>query len=231
MKPIVSRHALIAALAIVCFCLPRAFAGDLQIVANLSVKADTISRRELRSVFLAESNWLKDGSRVQPVLQISGPSHATFLRVILNQNNDFLENHYRSLVFTGKASMPKTFNSDADVVAYVSKTKGAIGYVSSTASTAGVKVLEILPDDARIERRQLTRVEPEYPQALRPLGMKGTVRLQITITPQGRVDSVELLGGNPIFGEAAIKAVRQWSYAASATSSTIEVAIPFDPAQ
>ena len=49
----------------------------------------------------------------------------------------------RSLVFTGKASMPKAFGSDAEVVAYIAKTKGAIGYVSAATASEGVKTLEV----------------------------------------------------------------------------------------
>jgi ABC-type phosphate transport system substrate-binding protein len=39
--------------------------------------------------------------------------------------------------------MPKTLASDAEVAAYVAKTKGAIGYVSSAAGAAGVKTIEV----------------------------------------------------------------------------------------
>jgi ABC-type phosphate transport system substrate-binding protein len=39
--------------------------------------------------------------------------------------------------------MPKTLAADAEVVAYVAKTRGAIGYVSAAASTAGVKTLDV----------------------------------------------------------------------------------------
>ena len=54
-----------------------------------------------------------------------------------------LENYFRSLVFTGKGAMPKMLASDADMVAYVKITKGAIGYVSAASSTEGVKVLDV----------------------------------------------------------------------------------------
>jgi hypothetical protein len=47
------------------------------------------------------------------------------------------------LVFTGKGSMPKVLDSDAEMVTYVAKTRGAVGYVSSSANTAGVKTLEV----------------------------------------------------------------------------------------
>jgi ABC-type phosphate transport system substrate-binding protein len=39
--------------------------------------------------------------------------------------------------------MPKSVANDAEVVSYVAKTKGAVGYVSAAASTDGVKTLEV----------------------------------------------------------------------------------------
>jgi ABC-type phosphate transport system substrate-binding protein len=38
--------------------------------------------------------------------------------------------------------MPKSVASDAEVVAYVEKTKGAIGYVAAGTSTGDAKVLD-----------------------------------------------------------------------------------------
>jgi ABC-type phosphate transport system substrate-binding protein len=46
-------------------------------------------------------------------------------------------------VFTGKGSMPKSFASDAEVVKYVSTTKGAIGYVSAAADVASAKKIAV----------------------------------------------------------------------------------------
>jgi len=39
--------------------------------------------------------------------------------------------------------MPKICATDAEVVEYVSKTKGAIGYVSAAASAPGTKTLDV----------------------------------------------------------------------------------------
>jgi len=80
---------------------------------------------------------------VEPVLEKDGPVHEAFVKEYLGKTDSALQTYYRSLVFTGKASMPKTLGADADVVAYVAKTKGAIGYVSSGANTVGVKILEV----------------------------------------------------------------------------------------
>jgi len=73
----------------------------------------------------------------------SGAAHEAFVKQYLGKTDAALETYYRSLVFTGKGSMPKALASDAEVVSYVAKTKGAIGYVSAGAGTEGVKALEV----------------------------------------------------------------------------------------
>jgi ABC-type phosphate transport system substrate-binding protein len=80
---------------------------------------------------------------VEPVLEKGGATHEAFVKEYLGKTDAALQTYYRSLVFTGKASMPKTLGADAEVVAYVAKTKGAIGYVGAGASTAGVKTLVV----------------------------------------------------------------------------------------
>ena len=119
-----------------------AFAGDVKIIVNSSVSAESISASDLKNIFLATSTGL-GGSHVEPVLEKGGPAHEAFLREYLGKTDAALQTYYRSLVFTGKGSMPKMLAGDNEVVAYVAQTKGAIGYVSSGASTAGVKVLPV----------------------------------------------------------------------------------------
>jgi ABC-type phosphate transport system substrate-binding protein len=118
-------------------------AADVKIIANESVGASSVSADELKGVFLATKSSLSDGSHVTPVLEKDGPAHEAFLKEYVGKTDSAFETYYRSLVFTGKASMPKTTASDAEMVAYVAKTKGAIGYVSTAAGTDGVKTLEI----------------------------------------------------------------------------------------
>jgi ABC-type phosphate transport system substrate-binding protein len=116
--------------------------GDLKIIANQSVKAESISADELKRIFLATATSL-EGSHVEPVLEKGGATHEQFLKDYVGKTDAALLTYYRSLVFTGKASMPKQLASDAEVAAYVAKTKGAIGYVSASTDAADVKVLAV----------------------------------------------------------------------------------------
>jgi ABC-type phosphate transport system substrate-binding protein len=120
-----------------------AYAGDVKIIANSSVGASAVSADELKGVFLATKTSLSDGSHAEPVLEKGGAAHEAFLKEYIGKTDAALETYYRSLVFTGKGSMPKMLASDAEVVAYVARTKGAIGYVGAGTATAGVKTLEV----------------------------------------------------------------------------------------
>jgi|SRR5579863_697626 len=209
--------------------LPRlALAGDVKIVANPSLKADSISASELKSIFLQEKSSLGDGAHVEPVLEKRGPAHEAFLREYLDRSDDSLQTYYRALVFTGRGSMPKALGSDAEVVAYVARTRGAIGYIRTDTIAEGVKTLFVIAA-GNAPRKIVTRVEPQYPETLRKLGIGGIVRLAVTISPKGNVESVALLGGNPILGESAVIAVKRWIYAVGSSRITLEVTIPFDP--
>lgn len=205
----------------------NALAADVKVIANASVKADSISADELRAVFLGEKKTLKDGSPVVPVLNKDSVTHEAFLKLYLRRDVDELRTYYQGLVFTGKGSMPREFGSDAEVAGFVAHTRGAIGYVDGNFNAEGVKVLIVLASGHNPERRLLTRVEPEYPETLKQMHIGGTVRLALTISPKGAVEHVTLLGGNPILAEAAAKATKQWVYAPAPSQSTVEVSIPF----
>ena len=56
------------------------------------------------------------------------------------------------------------------------------------------------------------RVEPLYPAFARTAHISGTVELRAIIGRDGKVSSVEVLGGNPLLARAAMEAVRQWRY-------------------
>jgi hypothetical protein len=119
-----------------------ALPADFKVIANSSISSSSISADELKDVFLLTKNSF-GGGHAEPVLEKGGATHEAFVKSYLGKTDTALQTYYRSLVFTGKASMPKTLAADAEVVAYVAKTKGAIGYVSAGAATEGVKTLEV----------------------------------------------------------------------------------------
>ena len=118
---------------------PTVSSEDLTIIANSNVKATAISQSEARDVFLGESTSV-GGSRVTPVVLQKGPAQEAFLQLV-GKTESGLQASWRMKVFTGKGVMPHACDSEDALVAYVSATPGAIGYISAGKTPAGVKVL------------------------------------------------------------------------------------------
>lgn len=79
------------------------------------------------------------------------------------------------------------------------------------------------------ERKVTTRVEPKYPPTLERLYIGGVVRLQVEIAANGTVEGAQLLGGNPILGQSAIAAVKQWKYSPANHKTQQVERLEFDP--
>jgi TonB family protein len=78
------------------------------------------------------------------------------------------------------------------------------------------------------ERKVVTRVDPDYPDALKRLYIGGVVRVEVVVAPNGTVKSTKLLGGSPILGQSSMKAIKQWRYVPGA-EETLTVKVEFDP--
>jgi ABC-type phosphate transport system substrate-binding protein len=128
-------------LAAICFARPSQ--AQVMVIANQSVKATEIAKNDLRDVFTGNATTLKDGSQVVPILLKGGPAHEEFLLVYIGKNDAAYRATWRSLVFAGQATMPKTVDGDTDVVDFVAHTPGAIGYIGKSSPHEGVKVLAV----------------------------------------------------------------------------------------
>jgi hypothetical protein len=117
--------------------------AQVVIIANPSVKASDVSKGDLRDVFSGAASSLKDGSHVTPVLLKTGGAHEEFLSEYVGKNDTAFRASWRSLVFSGQATMPKSLDSEAAMVDYVAHNAGAIGYIGKATPHEGVKVLAV----------------------------------------------------------------------------------------
>jgi ABC-type phosphate transport system substrate-binding protein len=113
------------------------------VVANPSVKTADISKSDLRDVFTGAATTIKDGSRVVPILLKGGTAHEEFLQAYIGKSDTAYRAGWRSLVFSGQASMPKSLETDSAVVEFVSHTPGAIGYIGKATPHEGLKTLVV----------------------------------------------------------------------------------------
>ncbi len=116
--------------------------AQVLVIANPSVKATDISKSDLKEVFTGASTSL-GGGNVVPVLLKAGTAHEEFLQIYIGKNDAAYRAGWRSLVFSGQASMPKSLEGDAAVVDFVAHNPGAIGYIGKASPHEGVKVLAV----------------------------------------------------------------------------------------
>jgi TonB family protein len=79
-----------------------------------------------------------------------------------------------------------------------------------TAAKPASELLEIPEDFA--DDQIVRRVHPVYPKQAKLKKVQGTVVLQAIVDKQGKVDSLQLVSGDPSLAQAAADAVKQWRY-------------------
>ena len=78
-------------------------------------------------------------------------------------------------------------------------------------------------------RKVKQRVAPVYPELARKLNVSGTVKVELTVAPNGNVKNVKPLGGHPVLIEAASDAARKWKYEPAKDETTAVVQFNFTP--
>ena len=62
------------------------------------------------------------------------------------------------------------------------------------------------------KRKVKARVAAEYPILARQMGVTGKVKVEVTITADGKVSSTKIVGGSPVLTTAAVDAVKKWKF-------------------
>jgi len=118
---------------------------SFQVIVHPEVEGTQIPRTVLSSIFLKEAARWGDGRPVAPVDQsLRSPVRATFSEYVLNKPVDGVQALWHRKMIQG-VRPPIVKSSDADVIAYVAKTSGSIGYVSLSAPLpATVRVVTVV---------------------------------------------------------------------------------------
>ena len=76
-------------------------------------------------------------------------------------------------------------------------------------------------------RKSVKTVPPVYPAIAVKMRVEGTVKLEATIDPEGRVSDVKVVSGHQLLVQAAVDAVKKWKYESGDGKSTQSVALDF----
>jgi TonB family protein len=72
-----------------------------------------------------------------------------------------------------------------------------------------------------------TKVLPDYPDLARQMNATGKVKIEATISADGRVTSTKVVGGSPLLIGAAQDAAKKWRFEPAAKESTEVIEFDF----
>jgi ABC-type phosphate transport system substrate-binding protein len=136
----------LAILVLLLAALPAAAGGAppsaYQVIVNPRNPTGVVERKFLADVFLKKITRWSHEEIVRPVdLRPDSPVRQTFCDDVLKRSVAAVKSYWQQLVFSGRDVPPPELGSDDEVVAYVLKHAGAVGYVSGGASLQGAKIL------------------------------------------------------------------------------------------
>lgn len=77
------------------------------------------------------------------------------------------------------------------------------------------------------KRKIKSKVAPAYPELAKRMNVAGKVKIEVVITPDGRVKSTRVIGGHPLLVQACQDAVKEWRFAPAPEETTQIVEFEF----
>ena len=98
------------------------------VLKNNQNPTEAITHNQLTSIMLGEQQRWADGTKIKLGLIKAGLEGSDIVaRKVVNMDEQGFSKHWLALIFQGRASSPRYFNTEIELVAYVSTNQGAIG--------------------------------------------------------------------------------------------------------
>lgn len=77
------------------------------------------------------------------------------------------------------------------------------------------------------KRKVKSKTSPTYPELARRMSVSGKVKIEVIITPDGRVRSTRVIGGHPLLVQSCQDAVKEWKFVPAPEETTQVVEFDF----
>jgi ABC-type phosphate transport system substrate-binding protein len=115
-----------------------------RVVVNPKNPLLSVDREFVAQSFLKKVTTWGHGGVIRPVdLALDSPVRRKFSEEVLRRSVSAVRSYWLQIVFAGRGVPPPELGSDDEVVRYVLREPGAIGYVSNRADVRGARVLVV----------------------------------------------------------------------------------------
>ena len=136
------RRVLIVLTTLTALAQAQPAAPGYRIIVHPSNSASSLDRRFVEDVFLKKITRWPDGQVVRPVdLEASSGVRRRFTEEVLRRPMAAVRAYWQQRIFSGRDVPPPELAKDEEIIRYVMKYPGAIGYVSAEAALDGLRVI------------------------------------------------------------------------------------------
>src|SRR5436305_9260534 len=80
-------------------------------------------------------------------------------------------------------------------------------------------------------RKVLQRIMPVYPDIAKRMNLTGSVKVLVTVSPDGKAKTIQPMGGSPVLIKAVEDAVIKWKFASGSAETKELIELKFDGVQ
>lgn len=106
--------------------------------------AGRVGRKFMLNAFLKRTTRWPDGTTIRPVdLKLDSATRRRFSSEVLGRPTSAVKAYWQQAIFSGRDVPPLVIERDEDVVAFVLKHVGAVGYVSGKTNVGAARVVAV----------------------------------------------------------------------------------------
>lgn len=120
----------------------NAASADIVVVVSSSSSIDSLTQKQVSSIFLGKKSTFPDGSKAVAIDQKDGSSdREDFYRKVTGKSGSQLKSYWSKLIFSGKGQPPKQLADADEVKTSLSSNPNQISYMAEDAVDASVKIV------------------------------------------------------------------------------------------
>lgn len=124
------------------FLLSTSAQAGVVVVMHKSAGVKSVSKSDVKKIFLGKKRSLPGAGRVKPVDQKGGSkARKQFYAKVVKKRPSQIKAYWSKMIFSGRGTPPKQVRSDSAVKRWLADNPGAIGYIDSKSVDGSVKVV------------------------------------------------------------------------------------------
>ncbi|KKM93363.1 hypothetical protein LCGC14_1209190 [marine sediment metagenome] len=116
--------------------------AEVVVVANKNNEVKALTKKQVIDIYMGRTSFFPDGQAALPIDQkASSVVRKLFYNQLVNKTVSEINAYWARLIFSGRATPPRTLESVTTIIDFIKKNKSAIAYIQLEDVTDDVQVI------------------------------------------------------------------------------------------